>query len=103
MTYPFYLHGLLRCCGTPTWSVTRSGNRRYRCATCGHGIDALTAEVEVWELAWQRKPDLGNGRTPYEQRGVLLAGVLDHVNIVTTGAAYQFDLSFRSPLKVTRR
>ena len=95
MTYPFYLHGLLRCCGTPMWSVTRSDNRRYRCATCGHGVDALTAEVEVWELACQREPALGDGRTPYEHRGVRLAGVLDQVNVVTTGTAYQFDLRYR--------
>src|SRR3954454_13188793 len=78
VTDPFYLQGLVRCCGMPMWSVTRHNSRRYRCATCGHGIDALTAEVEVWERACERNLSIGDGRTPYEKRRDQLTHHLDH-------------------------
>jgi hypothetical protein len=95
MTNPLYLHGLLRCCDAPMWSVTRRGNRRYRCDVCCWSIDALSAEVEVWELVCRRVPDFGDGHTPYEQRGGRLTNVVRHVDLVWTRRTYTFRLSLR--------
>jgi hypothetical protein len=75
----FYLSGLLYCCGVPMWPVTRRADRRYRCERCGRGVDALTAEASVWELAYTAEPRLGVAGTPYEDRAGLLADVVDRV------------------------
>jgi hypothetical protein len=75
---PFYLDYLLFC-HVPMLGATRAGRRTYVCSRCKRRIDALAAEVEVWELATTERPDLGNGQTPYTERGQLLAGVLRRV------------------------
>jgi hypothetical protein len=95
MTGQFYLGGLLRCCAEVMWSVNRGQDRRYRCGVCGRGIDALSAEVEVWELAHHQYPALGGGHTPYDDRGVLLARVLHHVDLVREGVDFRFVLEVR--------
>ncbi|MFC7478829.1 hypothetical protein ACFQX7_00460 [Luedemannella flava] len=80
----FYLNGLLHCCDVPMWPITRRTYddrvlRRYRCERCGQGVDALAAEVEVWELA--RGPPLRWGiPTPYDLRGAQLVGALARVS-----------------------
>lgn len=73
---PFYLDGLLYC-HAPMWSVTgRGGSRRYTCKVCRVSIDALAAEVEVWERATAERPELGFWGTPYTERAARLAGLL---------------------------
>jgi hypothetical protein len=85
----FYLSGLLHCCGLAMWPVTRRAGRRYRCEVCGRGLDAIAAEVVVWDQAWRAQPLLGNGLTPYEQRHALLAAALSRVDVSRTGGSYQ--------------
>jgi hypothetical protein len=84
---PYYLDFLLYCHVPMLGCVARGGRRVYNCSQCRRGIDALAAEVEVWELATRERPDLGNGMTPYSQRGALLAGVLRRVRY-RPGAAF---------------
>ncbi|WP_344128862.1 hypothetical protein [Luedemannella flava] len=81
----FYLNGLLHCCDVPMWPITRRTYddrvlRRYRCERCGQGVDALAAEVEVWELATRAAPALGHPHTPYDLRGAQLVGALARVS-----------------------
>src|SRR3954454_4310230 len=92
VTGPFYLTGLLRCCGVPMWSVTRAGSPRSRCAACGWGVDAVAREVEVWELAHTSQPRLGHPHTPYGERGGLLAVALRAVEVTHGRSGHQFAL-----------
>ncbi|GAA1784284.1 hypothetical protein GCM10009682_03090 [Luedemannella flava] len=86
----YYLSGLLRCCDEVMWSVSRGMDRRYRCAVCGQGVDALAAEVEVWERAHLRRPSLGTPHTPYHQRGAALRRALSRVDVVRSGNGVRF-------------
>lgn len=72
---PFYLDGLLYC-HVPMRPVTWRRERTYQCGACRYAVDALAAEVEVWELATRQLPELGNGSTPYAQRAERLTAVL---------------------------
>ncbi|GAA1791153.1 hypothetical protein GCM10009682_11440 [Luedemannella flava] len=90
MSGPFYLSGLLSCCGSPMWCVTRTGTRRYRCGVCGRGVDALAAEVEVWELVHTSHPGLGNAHTAYEERRHRLDTVVWTVEVIHGRAGHRF-------------
>lgn len=81
---PFYLDGLLYC-HLPMDPVTSRRGRAYRCGVCRHSVDALAAEVEVWELATEARPELGSGSTPYADRAARLAPVLRWVRPLCTG------------------
>jgi hypothetical protein len=81
---PFYLEGLLFC-HVPMRPVTWRRDRAYQCGACRWSIDALTAEVEVWELATRARPRLGDGSTPYAKRRALLASMLDRVRSLDIG------------------
>jgi hypothetical protein len=72
---PFYLDGLLYC-HAPMRPVTWRRERSYQCGVCRHSVDALAAEVEVWEMATHQRPALGTGSTPYAERALRLAGAL---------------------------
>jgi hypothetical protein len=67
------------------WPVTRRIDRRYRCTECGRAVDALSAEVTVWEKARLARPSLGTGATPYDQRQVLLAREVLRVDLTAGG------------------
>jgi hypothetical protein len=81
---PFYLDGLLYC-HAPMRPVTRRTRRRYECPVCRCSVDALAAEVEVWEQAHTARPDLGAGSTPYEHRAARLAAVLRWARLLANG------------------
>jgi hypothetical protein len=71
------------------WTVTRRLDRRYRCDHCGQGVDALSAEVRVWELATRARPRLGGGLTPYAERRQLLLGCVSRVHRVGGGVGFR--------------
>jgi hypothetical protein len=96
MTGPFYLAGLLHCCGVPMQTVTWRADRRYRCLSCGRGVDAISAEVEVWDRTWRTDRLLGDAFTPYQDRQFLLSSVLARVDRSTGDTAYH--LSWLSAL-----
>ena len=81
---PFYLDGLLYCHGAMR-PVTRRTRRRYECPVCQASVDALAAEVEVWEQAHTARPELGDGSTPYQQRAARLAPVLRWARLLANG------------------
>ncbi|GAA1794316.1 hypothetical protein GCM10009682_15130 [Luedemannella flava] len=81
---PFYLDRFLYC-HAPMWAVIDRRGRRYRCKVCNQSIDALAAEVEVWEQATAERPELGFWGTPYEERAARLTGVLRWARRLDTG------------------
>jgi hypothetical protein len=80
----FYLAGLLYCHAPMRPETSRQG-RLYRCGVCSDMIDALSAEVEVWELATNQRPGLGFWGTPYEERAARLRDVLRWARLLKTG------------------
>ena len=75
------------------WCVTRAATRRYRCGVCEQGLDALAAEVEVWELARTRIPTLGNAHTPYDERARPLASALRAIDVARSSSGHRFVLT----------
>lgn len=81
---PFYLDGLLQC-HVLMRPVTWRRERSYQCGRCGYSVDALGAEVEVWEQARLARPRLGTGRTPYAERGWRLSAELTRARLLANG------------------
>ena len=52
---------------------------------CRYSVDALAAEVEVWELVTRQRPELGIGSTPYTQRADRLVAVLRWARLHNNG------------------
>lgn len=86
---PFYLNMLLWC-HQPMQPVTFRPDRTYQCGSCKRAVDALTAEVDVWDIVIKTRPTLGTAHTPYRMRAAILFEAVASVQLTGDGYLIQW-------------